>query len=280
MTPLALQQQALLDALFFWPADSAMKNIAAYAQDAGARGLKAYQTNGHALAERALQAAYPVVAQLLGEESMADLARALWHAHPPTCGDAAQWGGALAEFVRHSAQLQDEPYLADVAAAEWALHTCATAPDAPQDAQPDVASFALLAEHDPGALALQLAPGTAAVCSAWPVADIVLAHQALHTAAVAIAPPTLAQVGQKLRDGVAQEAVIWREQLAPRLRPALPGEAALLGMLLAGKSLGEALEDSPALDFGAWFPLAVQTGLVLGATLYSTVATEAKQHLL
>ena len=260
MTTLAAQQQALLEALFQWPAKNAIKNIAGDAYYTGARGLKAYQINGHALAERVFQAAYPVVTQLLGEESMADLARALWHAHPPTCGDMAQWGGTLPEFVRQSAQLHDEPYLADVASAEWALHCCATAPDVLPGAAPDVASFALLAEHDPSALALRLSPGVALVCSAWPVADIIAAHQAIQPL-----QPTLAQVGQKLRDRVAQDVVVWREHLAPRLREAQPGEAALLSVLLAGCSLGSALDASPALDFGAWFPIAAHTGLVLGA---------------
>ena len=258
MSALAAQQQAMLAALLQWPATNAMKNIAGYAINTGPRGLKAYQTNGHALAERVLQAAYPVLTQLLGEESLADLARALWHAHPPTCGDLAQWGAALPEFVRHSAQLRDEPYLADVAASEWALHCCATAPDA----APDVASLALLAEHDPGLLSLRLSPGAALVRSVWPVADIIAAHQAKQPI-----PPTLAQVGQKLRDQVAQDVVVWREHLAPCLRQAQPGEAALLSALLAGQSLGSALDASPALDFGSWFPFAVHTGLVLGAVL-------------
>ena len=263
MSTLAAQQQALLAALFQWPATNAMKNVADYAMDTGDRGLKAYQTNGHAMADRALQAAYPVVTQLLGDESMADLARALWHAHPPTCGDMAQWGGALPEFVRHSPQLSEEPYLADVAAVEWALHQCATAFDVP----PDAASFALLAEHDPGALMLRLSPGTALVCSAWPVVDIMAAHQAPPPHA-SVGAPTLAEVGHKIRNQVAQDVVVWREHLAPRLREAQAGEAALLSALLARQSLAQALERSPALDFGSWFPFAVRTGLVLGAAMH------------
>ena len=54
MTPLAQQQQALLQALFDWPAQDAMKNLAHYGMNTGARGLKCYQTNGHVLAQRAL----------------------------------------------------------------------------------------------------------------------------------------------------------------------------------------------------------------------------------
>jgi hypothetical protein len=271
MSHLALQQQALLNALFLDSADNAIKNIAAYAIDTGARGLKAYISNGHALAVRALPAAYPVVARLLGDDSMADVSRALWHAHPPACGDAALWGDALPEFIERSTQLADEPYLADVARAEWALHCCATAADDPLDERPDLDSFALLSSYDPAELTLRLAPGVAALHSVWPVADIIAAHQALDDGRVQYheCPPTLAQTGQKIRERIAQDTVVWRAQLVPRLRLAHAGEGLLLGAMLAGKSLGDALDASPTLDFGSWFPVAVQTGLVTGALLRS-----------
>lgn len=154
MTTLAVQQQALLEALFAWPAMDAINNIANYADGSWARGLKAYQSNGHALAERAMQATYPVLPQLLGDESLGALARAFWHAHPPVWGDLAQWGGDLADFVRANKQLADEPYLADVVRVEWALHLGASA----ADAFTDRASFAPLTQHDPSALTLKLAP--------------------------------------------------------------------------------------------------------------------------
>ncbi len=255
MSLLAQQQQALLDALFAWPAQDAMKIVAAHAMDTGARGLKAYQTNGHVLAERALASAYPVVAQLLGGESFADLARALWHAHPPVSGDVAQWGEPLAVFLRESPQLQGEPYLHDVARVEWALHRCATAADRPAD----LTTLALLTTHDPAELGLVLAPGCAIVPSRWPVASLVNAH--LEQA------PSFDEVGQQLRGAVAQDAVVWRAGLRPRLREALPAEAGFLQALLQHTPLGPALDASPTLDFGQWLPMAVQTGLVLSFTL-------------
>jgi Putative DNA-binding domain len=254
LSPLARQQQALLEALFEWPDQNATKKLATYAIDTRARGLKAYKTNGHMLAERALQAAYPVVCQLLGEESLADLARALWHAHPPIRGDLAQWGGELPAFLQGDAQLQDEPYLGDVARVEWAMHCCAHA----DDALPDLQSLQLLAEQDPALLHLSLASGTAAVCSTWPVASIVLAH--LDGAA------DLAEAGALVRDKVAQDVVVWREGLRPRVRLAMAGEAACLNACLAGESLGASLEAANGLDFAAWFPQAVQSRLVLGVT--------------
>lgn len=251
MTNLAEQQQVLLDALLAWPVDDAIKNIAIYAIDPRARGLKAYQANGHMLAERALQAAYPVLAQLLGGESFADLARALWHAHPPTRGDVACWGGDLAAFMQTNAQLQDEPYLADVARAEWALHQCAGAPDA----NTNLSTLALLTSEDPDQLRLMLAPGCAVLCSAWPVAAILGAHRD--------GQPSLAEAGAMLQSGVAQDVLVWRAGLRPEARAAVPGEGDLVQALLEGISLGQALERAPALDFGQWLPMAVQSGLVL-----------------
>lgn len=263
MTPLPpglliQQQQALLDALFTWPRPDATQFIAAYACQSGERGLKAYQSNGHMLAERALQAAYPVVAQLLGGESFADLARALWHTHPPLRGDVACWGAELPEFLAASADVQDEPYLPDVARTEWALHRCATAPDP----APTLDTLVLLTTSDPAALLLHLAPASEVVGSAWPVVSIVGAHRDQH--------PSFADVGALLRQGVAECAVVWRSGMKPCVRQALAGEAALLRALLDGLSLGAALDAAPDVDFSVWLPHAVQTGLVLGVRHWPT----------
>jgi hypothetical protein len=256
MSTLAQQQQALLHALFAWPAEDASKNIANYVDDTKARGLKAYQTNGHVLAQRALHTAYPVLAQLLGDESFASLARAFWHACPPSRGDLAQWGLDLADFVQASEQLADEPYLPDVARAEWALHTSAAC----ADHLPEPATFALLMAHDPSELQLVLAPGCAVLRSAWPVVSILTAHlEDLD------GRPGFDEVGQKLREEVAEDAVVWRAGHLPRVRLGLPGEADLLTALLQAQSLDAALQAASVLDFNAWLPLAAQSGLLLAA---------------
>ena len=253
MSDLAAQQQDLLRALFDWPADDATQLIAARAKNTWARGLKAYQTNGHMLAQRALLAAYPVVAQLLGEESLADLARAVWHAHPPVRGDLALWGDVLPDYLARSPQLQEEPYLADVARVEWALHRCATA----ADAAADPASLALLTTENPDQLGLRLAPGCAVFRSLWPVASILGAHVR--------GIPRLADVGAELRAGVAQDVVVWRQGLQPQFCQALPGEADLLEPLMAGTAIGPALDHAPDLDFAQWFSVAIASQRVLGA---------------
>ena len=328
MTALAEQQRALLEALFAWPNDNAIENISNCLDGTWARGLKAYQAHGHMLADRTLRGIYPVVAQLLGGDSFASLARAFWHAHPPERGDLAQWGGYLANFVQASDQLRDEPYLGDVARVEWALHTCAGA----ADRAAGHATFQLMMAHDPATLRLVLAPGCAVLPSAWPVASIVTAHQqgADHAAHEGLAAdsvsgyphtgdhlnmqgdtggdahgdscgegrgardtqvhspseitPRLAVAREKLCAGVAESAVVWRAGYQPRVRAAVPGEAQLLTALLAGRSLGEAVQgtdqaavtrglQSPGVfDFNAWLPMAVQTGLLLGAALFEASA--------
>ena len=252
MSALAAQQQHLLDALLAWPLDEAIEKIAIDKRKTGARGLKAYKANGHALAERAMQAAYPVLTQLLGQESLGALARAFWHAQPPRCGDLAQWGAGLATFLRDSAQLAEAPYLADVASVEWSLHTCASE----ADRVGDPASFALLMTHDPAELQLVLAPGCAMLDSAWPVASLMGAHL--------LGSPSLPEVGQRLRQAVAETALVWRAGLRPCVREVQPGEAEFLGAFLVGHPLAQALDGAPALNFNDWLPQAVQTQLLLG----------------
>ncbi len=256
MTTLAQQQQALLAALIDWPPHQAIQNLGDIAQGVGVpseRGLKVYQANGHMLAERALRAAYPVLAQMLGEHSFAELARAFWHEFPPVHGDIAVWGEHLADFIEHSEQLRSEAYLRDVAQAEWALHLCASAPNR----ETDLASLSLLTTEDPQFLGLVLAPGMTTVTSAWPLASLLLAHRERV--------PSLDEAGQQLRDRVAQDVVIWRAGFQPRLRLAMAGERDLLGALQSGMGLEAALEAATGLDFSQWLPVAVQTGLVLGA---------------
>jgi Putative DNA-binding domain len=254
---LAAQQQALLDALFAWPSQAAAQRLTVHARGLGsqsARGLQVYQSNGHALAVRALHSAYPVLAQMLGEDSFAHLARAFWHARPPHCGDMAAWGQDLAEFVRASEQLQGEPYLGDVVQAEWALHRCTFA----SDREADLGSLVLLTTDDPQTLTLNFAPGLAAVASTWPLASLLLAH--LESS------PSLVEVRGQLEHRVAQDVVIWRSDYQPRLRLALTGELPVLRALQAGRALDVALQACPDLDVSLWLPLAVQTGLVLGVS--------------
>ena len=250
---LAAQQEALLAAL--WDGPPAAQALAPLLQPSWQRGLQVYQANGQALAERALAAAYPVLQELLGADSFTELAHAFWHRHPPQHGDMNRWGADLADFLQADAQLQEDPYLPDVARLEWALHGCGMA----ADMEADPASYARLLSEDPTTLLLRLAPGCAVLPSAWPTLSIVQAHR-LGT--------DLEEAGRRLRAGCAEPALLWRAGLQPQLRAAHAGEAALLQALAQGQTLGTALDaavaQAPDFDFSAWLQDAVTSGLLLG----------------
>ena len=219
------------------------------------RGWQVYHANTAALAERALGAAYPVLAQLLGAENFTSLSRLFWRAHPPHCGDMAQWGAALPAWLQHLPQLADQPFLADVARVEWPLHQLASA----SDAEVDAASFQRLVSEDPDTLTLQLAPGTVCIASTWPAVSVVQAHDPMTAV-------TLAQAWDLLQQHTPETALVWRQGFKPQLRAALAGERAFIADLQAAQSLGHALARHSALDFDAWLPLAVTTGLLLGVS--------------
>lgn len=260
MNALARQQQALLQALWTRPghAPPPLDTLLAAPWQ---RGLAAYRNNAHGLAERALQAAYPVVAELIGAGSFALMARQFWQQYPPVCGDLARWGDALPGFLAGEPQLADVPYLADVAQVEWALHRNTGAPDA---APFEPASFALLGQHEPDTLTLRLPPGTVLQRSRWPVVSLISAH--LHN------EPSLDTVAARMQARQGETALVWRQGLRPRLAACTDAEAALIDALLAGQSLLAALEAAEAkeakeaqFDFSAWLNAAVTQGQVLGA---------------
>lgn len=228
------------------------------------RGLQAYRANGQALAERALGAAYPVVAQMMGDENFAPLARYFWHQHPPQRGDMAQWGGELADFLDAAPQLADEPFFGDVARVEWALHQAASAGDAALD----MPSFALLGQADD--VGLQLYPGVFLLTSAYPVVSLVNAHL--------FGSPSIMQAFDMLQGGVREHVLVWRQGFKPRVRQSSAKEHALLQALLANQTLEQALDqalnvvcensmitESEEFNFNDWLTQSVQQGLVTGA---------------
>ena len=258
MSALAEQQRALLQALWTRPGQTPPP-LAALVDAPWQRGLAAYRTNAAALAERALLAAYPVVAALISADSFAPMARQFWFEHPPERGDLACWGAALPDFLAGEPQLADVPYLADVARVEWALHCSADAPDAAPFAP---ASFAMLTGHEPDRVTLRLPPGTVVLRSSWPVVSLVNAHLQQK--------PTFDTVAGRVQARTGEIALVWRQGLRPRLAACTDAEAALLEALLAGQSLLAALEAVDAVapfDFSDWLNAAVTQGQVLGAAL-------------
>lgn len=273
---LALQQQAFLARLFephganlsaqktliYAPNNASNSDLIESKFRLNERGFLAYKTHGLELAHRTLAGTYPVIQHLLGDESFAALAAALWQAHPPQRGDLAHWGGELAEFVRHNQQLAEEPYLPDVARAEWLLQQLKTAPDEVTD----LASLQQLTTLSPSVIKLCITNTAQGLASPWPLASLWLVHQPDARGETLGGQPDFERVGVQIRQRVAQTALVWRDGHRPRLREVLPGEMTFIAALRQGQSLEQALQDT-ALDFSAWLPLAAQSGLLLGAAV-------------
>lgn len=236
----ALRQQQLLRVLWR-DVDSAVLQGQARAPGPHAlrTGVAAYRGNAGVVAERALATAFPTLAEMVGVPSFAALARDVWHHHPPGRGDLAEWGDAVPGFVAASAQLAEEPFLADVAQLEWLVHRAARAADAAGDRP----ALDALASADPARLRLDLAPGTSLLASDWPIAAIWLAHRRPADAADRFAEVRAAFAARR-----GETALVWREGHAVRVAALDRADAAFTRALLGRQPLAAAL-DAAGADF-------------------------------
>lgn len=99
--------------------------------------LQVYRNNTIISLTEALKATYPVVAALVGENFFAFAAKAFISGEPPQAPRLAEYGGGFAAFLAAFEPARTIPYLADVAALEWAMNEAHHAPDnaalTPQD---------------------------------------------------------------------------------------------------------------------------------------------------
>ena len=258
MTREAHRQQALLRALWRDAPDAVLAGWMRESTQVGA-GLQAYRANAGAHAERALAAAYPTLQQLLGNESFAALARAHWQADPPRRGDLAQWGAGLAAFIADDPQLAAEPYLADMARLDWAVHQAAQAADA-QDPQ----GLPLLAQVEPQRLRLRLQPGCALLASAHPVATIWLAHHGGDPSGEGNDRFAAARAALAARQ--AETALVQRQGWRVAVRALPAAEARFTRALLQQQPLASALQGAGTdFSFETWLIAALQGGAIAAA---------------
>ena len=92
MSSEAQRQQRLLQQLWQPAPDAALTVWLRDAPAAQARGLRAYRANAQATAARALAAAYPTVAALVGADTFGQISHRHWLQQPPQRGDLAEWG--------------------------------------------------------------------------------------------------------------------------------------------------------------------------------------------
>lgn len=137
-------------------------------------GLGIYRGNATASAHKALEAAYPVIAKIVGTEFFSGLARQYRSRFPAHDGDLNEYGEYFPVFLADFAPARDLPYLPDIARLEWQVHRAHYAADvAPFDA----ARLASVQPENQLHLRPRLHPACAILHSHYPLARIWQVHQ-------------------------------------------------------------------------------------------------------
>lgn len=209
-----------------------------------AERLNIHRNNMRGTLTDALAMTFPVVQKLVGEGFFRYAAAEFIAACPPRSGAILAYGGDFSGFLADFPPAQNLTYLADVAGLEWAINGCYHGPDA------DRLDRAALGDVPPerlGEIRLHLPENHRLIASAYPIGAIWQANQ----------------------DGADDDAIIdlhagedhilvIRPEMEVQVRILTAGEAALLGALAAGETLGgaadAALEAEPEFDLFAALP--------------------------
>lgn len=137
----------------------------------GAANLAVYRRNRIGVLVRALEAAYPACARVLGERCFRALARDYVAEHPSLGPDLNAYGEGLADFIDALAPepLQALPYLSDLARLEWYWQRAVYAPLSPPF---PYQAFAAAVVRTEGRVRLQPGPGVAWLGSSYPLPAI------------------------------------------------------------------------------------------------------------
>jgi hypothetical protein len=208
-----------------------------------------YRNNVASSLTRALEAAFPTVRKLVGDEFFGAMAVAFLRAHPPRSRMLMLYGDALPGWLEGFPPVAHLGYLPDVARLDQAMRESYHAADS--DPLPEDAFQRLLGE-DVGGLRLDLAPSLRLLRSRWPVAAIWAANHAGG-------PPPKAG---------GQDVVVLRAEFDPRPLALPPGGAAFLQAMLAGKTIAEALDlAGETLDLAGVLGLLIANRAIVGASL-------------
>jgi len=171
-----------------------------------------------------LRADYPKLVAVVGAETFHDLATDYLQAHPSRHPSLRFVGAALPDFLARHALGQARPWLAEVAALEWARVDVFDRADAEVLAQ---AALSALAPEAFAALALAPVPACALVPCAWAVEDT---WRGVEAGLEPAAAPTVAEAGHAV--------LVWRRGARVHHRAVTARERRALDLLLPGTTFG------------------------------------------
>jgi hypothetical protein len=206
-----------------------------------------YRNNVAASLTRALEAAFPTVRKLVGDEFFAAMALVFLREHPPTSRMMMLYGDALPGWLEGFPPVAGLGYLPDVARLDQAMRESYHAADSQplQDTE-----FQRLLAGDVAGLRLKLAPSLRLVRSRWPVQSIWAASH---------------EAGPNPQPG-AETALVLRPLFDPRPHRVSAMDGTFLASVMAGRTLGQSLDDTGgAADLPALLSLLVSGRAIVGA---------------
>jgi len=154
--------------------EAATRIAQSYQNYSAATAVDIYRNNYFGNLHDALAGVYPVIKQLVGDDFFRFMARKFAACFPSRGGNLHHYGEELAEFLTTFAAARTLPYLADVAALEWACHAAYFAQDA---AEFEMFKLAEISSDDYPHLQLKLHPACRVLRSRFPIVQIWQAHQ-------------------------------------------------------------------------------------------------------
>ena len=170
-----------------------------------------------------LRADYPKLLAVVGDDAFHDLATDYLRAHPSRHPSLRFVGAALPAFVARHALCLERPWLAELAALEWARVDVFDRADAAPLAREDLA---VLAPADFATLVLAPVPACALVPATWTIEET---WRAVEDGG-APGPPARADAGHAV--------LVWRAGVTVRHRAVAATERRALELLLARTSFG------------------------------------------
>ncbi|MCC7412407.1 MAG: putative DNA-binding domain-containing protein [Gammaproteobacteria bacterium] len=224
---------------------------------AAERRLRIYANNSRHNVRATLEAAYPVLLRLAGEDWFAQAAREYTRRCPSRSGDLQHVGARFAAFLDTRLAGTAWHWFTDVARLEWAYQETLVAAGAPPF---DPVRLANIAPADHARLVLRLQPTVRVLCSPWPILGIWKANQ----------PGADAGAAPALDSGTARVLIVRRCDHV-EMRALDAAEHALLAALAGRRNLAAVARAlaaiDPHADLGTLLVQCAGRGLLAGFTL-------------
>ena len=198
------------------------------------RRLAIYRNNAVEGFLKTLEATFPTIVRLSGEDWFRQIGRQYMRRYPSRSGNLHYVGEHFAAFLEAELAGSSYEYFADVARLEWAYQQVLVAADHPTF---DLNALALVSPADYGALTFSTHPAMRLVRSQFPVLAIWRANR-----------PDAASDERITLDQGSSSVLLLRRADHVELRELPPAEFALLAALVRGESLEQAAECALEVD--------------------------------